>query len=122
MRDLCSQLIRQRLIIEAKGGACVASESALRGFAIELARVLGMTPVADKGPLVWKSTEGKHAGITFMMPWVESGLMIHTWSEFNFLTVDIYSCKEFNPEDAAKVVKKWFNPQDIAYSNGLPYP
>ncbi|KND50389.1 MAG: hypothetical protein AB202_01895 [Parcubacteria bacterium C7867-007] len=45
------------------------------------------------------------SGFTFIM---ESHISIHTYSERGFVTIDIYSCKDFNTELAASLLQKAF--------------
>ncbi len=51
-------------------------------------------------------------GLSAWVPLVESGIQIHTLTVKNFITIDIYSCREFNPVKVGKYVKKWFGAKD----------
>lgn len=47
-------------------------------------------------------------GLSAWVPLVESGIQIHTLTEKNFITIDIYSCRKFDRRDVGNFVKKWF--------------
>lgn len=52
-------------------------------------------------------------GITATMVWLESGVQLHTWPEYSFMTIDIYSCKDFNTDDVDEVLKSFFKPVEF---------
>ncbi len=105
MDNLCPQLTRQRLSIEAKVEAYRMTLANVQVFARLLTCAIGMTPIKGVGPIIWTPTTGKHAGVTFVQPWVESALQIHTWSAFDFLAVDIFTCKPFDPQEVAELTE-----------------
>lgn len=45
------------------------------------------------------------SGFTFIM---ESHVSVHTYTEQGFVTVDIYSCKDFDTERATKLLAEFF--------------
>jgi S-adenosylmethionine decarboxylase len=51
------------------------------------------------------------AGLSGWIPLIESSVVIHTLSKKNFITIDIYSCKKFDPKKALKYCKKMFGPK-----------
>ena len=56
--------------------------------------------------------EGKQ-GISGWIPIVESGISIHTLTETDFVSIDIYSCRRFNPQGLADFVQEAFEPLEI---------
>jgi len=65
------------------------------------------------------------AGISGWVPVVESGFQIHTITPKNFISVDVYSCEEFDREEIKKFAKKLFNPSKIEENyleRGQHYP
>lgn len=53
------------------------------------------------------------AGLSGWIPIVESGVSIHTLTPTNFVSVDVYSCKEFNVEEIKLFTVKTFSPRTV---------
>ncbi|MDD4953702.1 MAG: S-adenosylmethionine decarboxylase [Candidatus Omnitrophica bacterium] len=51
------------------------------------------------------------AGLSGWAPLVESSIVIHTLTPKNFISIDIYCCKEFDIEKAKSFVRKFFLPK-----------
>lgn len=47
---------------------------------------------------------------TYVIVWAESHMVIHTWPEYDFMSMDLHSCKEFSGQDVIEFVKRWYNP------------
>lgn len=66
-------------------------------------------------PVVFRTPEkfeGK-AGLSGWVPIVESGISIHTLTETNFVSIDVYSCKEFSNDTVVNFTKNFFEPREI---------
>ena len=115
MEDLESEIYRQRLTIEAKYNIQI-SEKIIQSFLIDFAKFIKMTPLTK--PFIFTPNKLKHPvhhGIAGFMGWAESGCSIYTWDKFNFLTIEIYTCKKFDISKAVNFVKKYFNCKDIVF-------
>lgn len=55
------------------------------------------------------------AGLSGWVPLVDSSIVIHTLSKRNFISVDVYACKEFNPKKVIQFTKKYFAPKKIEH-------
>jgi S-adenosylmethionine decarboxylase len=67
-------------------------------------------------PFIFKSDENKYpdkAGLSGWVPLIESGIQIHTLTPKNFISVDIYSCREFSTENISDFVKKYFSSAEV---------
>jgi len=51
------------------------------------------------------------AGLSGWAPLVESSIVIHTLSVTNFISVDVYCCKEFDVAKAKSFVRRFFSPK-----------
>lgn len=70
------------------------SKRVLKNIVIEAAKIGNMTLLDVKS---WKIGDG----VSIVAIVLESHIAIHTWPEFSFATVDVYSCgKHTNPEAA----------------------
>jgi S-adenosylmethionine decarboxylase len=53
------------------------------------------------------------AGLSGWAPLVESSVVIHTLTVKNFISVDVYCCREFDTDKAKSFVCKFFSPKRI---------
>lgn len=67
-------------------------------------------------PYIFKTCEttfpGK-PGYSGWVPIIESGIQIHTSANNRFISIDVYSCKEFDQSIVEEFVKSWFAPEYI---------
>ncbi|MEM1569441.1 MAG: S-adenosylmethionine decarboxylase [Candidatus Bathyarchaeia archaeon] len=113
LKNLLPQVKRKRVFIEGFYTVEI-DESIIEKLFDALAEALSMTPLTK--PIVFSpDARGHqiHKGLAGYMGWVESGVSIYTWRDFKFFTIDIYTCKDFNLEDALKVISKFLNPSSI---------
>ena len=102
--DLAPTIIRKRLVIEGISEEPFSKEGMDR-YMNELSKLMDMT-------IVSKPTfnfDIKY-GLSSYMCWKESGMHIYTWDNRSprFFSVDIYTCKEFNPEHALEYTEEFF--------------
>lgn len=57
----------------------------------------------------------KGPGVSGWIPLIESSVVIHTLSTKGFISIDVYSCKYFEPQKALEFAKKYFKPERIEY-------
>ena len=65
-------------------------EEGLKKLVVDAARVANMTLVEVKS---WKFT-GYHGGVSVIALVLESHIAIHTWPDYKYATVDVYTCGE----------------------------
>jgi S-adenosylmethionine decarboxylase len=56
--------------------------------------------------------EGKE-GLSGWVPIVESGISIHTLTGSKFVSIDVYSCREFDTREIVEFVKEFFEPEEV---------
>jgi len=67
-------------------------------------------------PYIFKTCESRFPGLPGYSGWIpiiESGIQIHTSANNRFISIDVYSCRPFDPVDVEQFVKNWFAPQII---------
>ena len=67
-------------------------------------------------PFLFRSDGDKYpdkAGLSGWIPLIESGIQLHTLSPKNFISIDVYSCRQFEPDDVRPLVQEFFLPQRI---------
>jgi S-adenosylmethionine/arginine decarboxylase-like enzyme len=105
----CPEIFRKRLVIEGIYGVEIADKEFVNNFLVDLAEKLQMHII--NGPFISSAT-GKakpiHDGYEGQVVWAESGANTYIWTRYNFATVDIYSCKDFDTEITLNFVKDYF--------------
>lgn len=83
-------------------------------FLDQICDFLGMTKQTQ--PYIFKTCEkafpGK-PGFSGWVPIIESGIQIHTSAGNGFISIDVYSCKCFDPDRVEAFVRDWFAPREI---------
>ncbi|MDE1860775.1 MAG: S-adenosylmethionine decarboxylase [Candidatus Micrarchaeota archaeon] len=52
-------------------------------------------------------------GLSGWVPLADSSIVIHTMTKHDFVSIDVYSCKEFSTKKVIEFTKKYFEPQRI---------
>ena len=102
--DLAPDICRQRVIVEGILHNPFTSENQIR-FCKEISVVLNMTPVSE--PVIDFAEE---YGWCCFMHWKESGMHIYSWDNRTppFFSIDIYTCKAFNPDHVLAFTQEFF--------------
>lgn len=110
MKDLAPNIYRQRLVIEGYPAEAI-SDDAIKRYLSALSTVLDMQQLIE--PITHRSDLYGWAG---WIHWETSGAHFYAWEQpLLFFSVDIYTCKAFNPEDAVAFTEKFFNTNAIEY-------
>ena len=102
--DLAPDICRQRIVLEGTLHNPFGPENMTR-YCEEITKVLNMTyvgaPVCNFEP---------HYGWCAYMHWKESGLHIYGWDNRKppFFSIDVYTCKPFDPMDAVRYTEQFF--------------
>lgn len=94
----------------------ISDEEFLRNLAIEAAKKANMHLVEVKS---W-SFGGKKGGVSVIALVTESHIAIHTWVEYSYATVDVYTCGEHSdPWKAVEYIIESLRPKkySIGYAN-----
>lgn len=82
-----------------------------------LDRLVGFIGMKKQAPPEIFRTDSKQfpekAGLSGWVALVESSIVIHTLSRHNFITIDVYSCKQFSRQKVLQFVKRYFGPKRI---------
>jgi S-adenosylmethionine decarboxylase len=74
---------------------------------------LGMHKQAP--PFIFRSPEGygNSGGLSGWCALIESNLSIHTMSKTGFISIDVYSCREFDTNGVAEFTHEFFDFKDL---------
>ena len=80
-----------------------------------LEQIVGVLKVEPQSPPFIFRTDGKRfpdkAGLSGWIPLVESGIQLHTLTPKDFISIDIYSCRQFDIEPVKAFVRSYFAPK-----------
>ncbi|MBS3116687.1 S-adenosylmethionine decarboxylase [Candidatus Woesearchaeota archaeon] len=83
-------------------------------FLDKLVEFIGMDKQEE--PTIFR-TNGKRfpgkEGLSGWVPLAQSSIVIHTLSKHNFISVDVYSCGQFDKKKVVTFVRKYFSPKKI---------
>ncbi len=92
----------------------LASVEAITNFLEELPKEIEMTKIMP--PYVFKYDGGDKPedwGISGFVIIAESHISIHTFPEKEYFSLDIFSCKDFDIDKAIKIIKEYFNTDNL---------
>lgn len=109
MKDVAPDVYRQRMFIEGLRDLPLAEEET-KGYLIGLGEALEMLPLATP----YTNLSEKY-GWSAWMHWETSGVHLYSWDKRKpvFFSVDIYTCKKFDPEIAIKFTKDYLRATEI---------
>ena len=110
MKDLAQDIYRQRLIVEGIPKKPITEEQIVE-YLTQLSQVTGMKPLIK--PVTHRSDLFGWAG---WIHWETSGAHFYAWDQPRlFFSVDVYTCKMFNVDDAVEFTRQFFNAETIEF-------
>ncbi len=113
MRTLAPEIFRKRQLIEGYFVRDV-NEAVLVEFFTFLTKGLDLRTYG--APIVHATSgQGKDAnqGYDAFVPLIDSGIYIAVWSNQRFLSVVLYTCKDFDERKAAQLVGQFFEIKEV---------
>ena len=110
--DLAPDICRQRMIVEGTLHNPFSPQD-MQTYCKEISTVLDMTPVSTP-----QIDHAEEYGWCCFMHWKESGMHIYGWDNRDpkFFSIDIYTCKKFDPEDVIRYTENFFKENLIKLS------
>ena len=106
--DLAPTIWRQRLVIEGYPNSAISDDD-IKDYLTKLSDILKMHTLIT--PVTHCSDKFGWAG---WIHWETSGAHFYAWEKpILFFSVDIYTCKKFDPNDAIEFTKNFFNVNKI---------
>ena len=116
MKNLAPEIFRKRLLVEGFFTINV-EEKAIKEFFKFLTNSLALetygTPIIHFTSGVGKD---ENQGYDAFVPLIDSGIYLAVWSNQNFFSLVIYTCKEFDDELAVEKTQEFFSVGEIAFS------
>jgi deoxyhypusine synthase len=76
-------------------------------------RAIGMTKIGGPYIFEYQAPDPAYSGISGIVIIAESHIAIHTFPALDYFTMDIFSCKKFDPEAAVDYIKKALDCQEM---------
>lgn len=116
MRDLAPDITRIRLLIEGYYGGKV-DEDRVRDFLIGVSGHLGLRVYGDPTIHCPSGTGSmENQGFDAFIPLIDSGISLYVWSQQGFFSALLYTCKEFDIDEACAFTKTFFSAAEIEHT------
>lgn len=110
MKDLAPTIHRQRLVVEGYPKAPI-SDGQIKHYLSELSVKIDMHQLIE--PVTHRSDVFGWAG---WIHWETSGAHFYAWEQpLLFYSVDIYTCKAFDPKAAAEFTREFFDSESVEF-------
>jgi len=115
VRDLASDILRQRLLIEGHDSINVDS-AAVEAYLVGVAAHLGLRTYGN--PIVHASGgvgKEENAGFDAFIPLVDSGISLYVRTQKRFFATVLFTCKGFEIERALEFTRSYFGAPDVEH-------
>lgn len=116
MKDLAPDITRIRLLIEGFYSGDMDEARVVR-YLFGVAEELGLKVYGH--PTIHSPTgkgSAHNQGFDAFIPLIDSGICVYVWSQQQFFSALIYSCKSFDPDVARKFTQEYFGAIDVESS------
>lgn len=113
MKNIAPEIIRQRLLIEGYYSIDV-DKSVIEKYFEDITDHLKLKMYGK--PIIFSpGGEGKkeNQGFDAFVPLIDSGISVYVWSNAKFLSLIIYTCKNFSEEKAKEFTKNFWGIDDL---------
>ena len=110
MKNIAPNIKRQRLLIEGFYKNIKMDEQKIREFFIFITGKLNLRAYGE--PIIFSPENmGKpdNQGYDAFIPLIDSGISLYVWSESQFISLIIYTCKDFSESLAIDSTIEFFN-------------
>ena len=115
MKDLAPEITRQRLLIEGTYSAEL-DQGRIEAYLYGIAQHLGLRTYG--APTIHATSgagKAENEGYDAFIPLIDSGISLYVWSEKNFFAALLFTCKEFDSEEAVSYTREFFRAGEIVH-------
>ena len=107
-KDLAPKILRQRLVVEGYPSTSI-TDTQIKDYLKKLSDITEMTTLIE--PVTHSSDRYGWAG---WIHWETSGAHFYAWDQPTlFFSVDIYTCKAFDPDKVIEFTKNYFDASEV---------
>lgn len=109
MENIAPDIFRQRLLVEGFYTIEIDAD-VVKAFLLELANALALRTYGE--PMVFAPDSGmgkdENAGYDAFVPLIDSGISAYVWTERQFFSIVLYTCKGFEENQAIRFIERFF--------------
>jgi len=112
MKNIALDIKRQRLLFEGHFSIEV-DENTIRDYFNIITKKLNLRTYGD--PIIFSPSgmgKGENQGYDAFVPLIDSGISLYVWSAKKFISLIIYTCKDFDEQIATEETEKFFDVSD----------
>src|SRR5215469_13687635 len=95
------------------GSDCDTQKLADRAFIEQILNefpdAIGMTKIGGPHIFDYQAPDPAYSGVSGIVIIAESHIAIHTFPALNYFTADVFSCRDFDPEEAIEYITRAFD-------------
>ncbi|MEM7020645.1 MAG: S-adenosylmethionine decarboxylase [Pseudomonadota bacterium] len=113
MKDLAPSITRQRLLIEGLYTTNL-TEEVVEKYLLNIASHLDLRAYGK--PIIHSPAgigKAENEGFDAFLPLIDSGISLYVWSSKKFFAAVLFTCKEFDAEEAIKYTSEFFSTSEI---------
>ena len=117
IKNLAPHITRKRLLLEGFFSKIEVDKAIINGFFDFITKELNVTPYSD--PIIFETgNRGKeeNQGYDAFVPLIDSGISCYVWVNMKFISIIIYTCKDFDELKAVNSTKMFFSMEQIEWS------
>ena len=117
MKDLAPEIFRKRLLIEGFYSIEVDAKT-IKDFFVFLTSSLNLKTYGD--PIIHDTSgigKAENQGYDAFVPLIDSGIYLAVWANQKFLSLVIYTCKDFKNEMAVTKTREFFSIKEAESQN-----
>ncbi|MFH1174775.1 MAG: hypothetical protein V1725_06590 [archaeon] len=115
MKNLAPNITRQRLLIEGYYAISV-NRTVIKNYYVLLTKTLKLKMYAQ--PIIHSpSGAGKavNQGFDAFVPLIDSGIYVGAWTNEQFFSTVIYTCKHFDEKKAIAITKRFWKIKEVVW-------
>lgn len=88
--------------------ALLSSVKGLEAWLLNAVAFIGMRVIGGPYVIEFPAGNGKERGLSGVIILAESNITVHTYPEYSYVFIDIFSCRDFSFDNTVQMVKETF--------------
>lgn len=116
IKDLATDITRKRLLLEGFYSISV-NEKQIESYFNKISKKLNVHMYSK--PIIFSTGDNdasKNSGYDAFVPLFDSGISCYVWTKIKFVSIIIYTCKDFDETKAVKETKRFFKLSEMVWT------